>query len=127
MRILIDTHIFLWAIMGDPRLSGSKAAIFLDESNQLYLSIASIWEMVIKINLGKLAMPLPATGYIMKQMEKNHISPLAIQVAHLAELEGLPPLHRDPFDRILIAQARAENMRILSADLQIQQYDVVVL
>ena len=113
--------------MGDPRLSGSKAAIFLDESNQLYLSIASIWEMVIKINLGKLAMPLPATGYIMKQMEKNHISPLAIQVAHLAELEGLPPLHRDPFDRILIAQARAENMRILSADLQIQQYDVVVL
>ena len=110
-----------------PRLSGSNEEIFLDESNQLYLSIASIWEMVIKINLGKLTMPLPATGFIMKQIEKNHISPLAIQVAHLAELEGLPPLHRDPFDRILIAQARAERMRILSADPQLQKYDAAFL
>ncbi len=127
MKILIDTHIFLWAIMGDPRLSGRKQEIFLGESNQLYLSIASIWEMVIKINLGKLTMPLPAIGYIMKQMEKTHIAPLAIQVSHLAELEGLPPLHRDPFDRILIAQARAEKMRILSADPQVQKYDVACL
>ena len=127
MKILIDTHIFLWAIMGDPRLSGSRQKIFLDESNQLYLSIGSIWEMVIKINLGKITMPLPAIGYIMKQMEKNHIFPLAIHVSHLAELEGLPPLHRDPFDRILVAQARAEKMWLLSADAQVHKYDVSFL
>ncbi len=127
MKILLDTHIFLWAISDDARLSTAHRALYLDEANDLYLSVASIWEMLIKFGLGKLPLPAPATGYIVKQLERNRVSTLAIRVAHLAELEALPPLHRDPFDRMMVAQARVEGMPILSADSGIRKYGVAVL
>lgn len=100
--------------------------MFLDERNELYLSVASIREMLIKASLGKLPLPIPATEYVAKQMEKNRVGLLPIRVAHLGELERLPHLHRDPFDRMLIAQARAEKMRMLSADGRIREYGVEV-
>ncbi len=127
MRVLVDTHIFLWAITDDPRLSIAHRNFYLDEANELYLSVASIWEMLIKSGLGKLALPLPATDFLVRQMSKNRLGTLAIHASHLGELEKLPPLHRDPFDRMLVAQARVEAMPILSADPEMRKYDVAVL
>ena len=127
MRILLDTHVFLWAITNESRLSPAQRDLFLNEASDLFLSAASVWEILIKTGLGWLPMPTPSTDYIGKQMEKNRIALLPIRVAHLAELENLPPLHRDPFDRILVAQARAEKMPLLSADAAIRQYPVEIL
>ena len=127
MRILLDTHIFLWAITSDSRLSTAQRDLFLDDASDLFLSAASVWEILIKNGLGRLSMPTPSTDYIVKQMEKNRIALLPIRVAHLAELENLPPLHRDPFDRMLVAQARAEKMPLLSANAAIRQYPVEIL
>ena len=127
MRILLDTHIFLWAITSDSRLSPAQRDLFLDDASDLFLSVASLWEMLIKTGLGRLPMPAPSTDYIVRQMEKNRIAILPIREAHLAELETLPPLHRDPFDRMLVAQARAEKMPLLSADAAIRQYHVEIL
>ena len=126
MKILLDTHVFLWAITAAPRLSAEQREMFLDEMNDLHLSVASIWEMPIKAGLGKLPLPEPATEYLVMQVEKNRITLLPIRIAHLAELQKLPPLHRDPFDRLLVAQARAEKMRMLSADARMREYEVEV-
>ena len=123
----MDTHIFLWAITSDPRLSPAQRDLFLDDASDLFLSVASVWEMLIKTGLGRLPIPTPCTDYIVRQMEKNRIAILPIRVAHLAGLETLPPLHRDPFDRMLVAQARAEKMPLLSADAAIRQYPVEIL
>ena len=127
MKILVDTHIFLWAITDDHRLSAENRTVYLDNSNQLYLSVASVWEMLIKCGLGKLPLPKPASGYILKQMEKNRVEMLTIRAAHLTQLESLPPIHRDPFDRMMVAQASAEGMPILSADPALRRYGVRVL
>jgi PIN domain nuclease of toxin-antitoxin system len=127
MRILVDTHIFLWAITEDSRLKSARRALFLDAANDLLLSVASIWEMLIKIRLGKLTLPAPAVAFIIEQMDENRIRLLPILVSHLAELESLPPLHKDPFDRMLVAQARAEGMPLLSADPVLRKYDIRVL
>ena len=109
MKILLDTPVFLWAITDGPRLSAKQRQMFLDEGNELHLSVASIWEMLIKAGLGKLPVPSPATEYLGKQMEKNRIALLPIRMTHLSALQDLPPLHRDPFDRMLIAQALSSN------------------
>ena len=127
MKILVDTHIFLWAITDDPRLSSAHRVLYLDPANDLYLSVASIWEMLIKTGLGKLPLPAPAADYIVKQMEKNRLHSLTIRISHLTALEALPPLHRDPFDRMLIAQALAERIPILSADSELRKYNVEIL
>ena len=127
MRILLDTHIFLWAITKDHRLKSSQRSHYLNPANELYLSVASIWEILIKSSSGKLPLSLPAAQYIEAQMDANRIQPLAIDFTHLAEFESLPPIHRDPFDRMPIAQARAEKMPILSSDFKLRQYDVPLL
>ena len=127
MKVLLDTHIFLWAITGDARMTKAQRAAYLNEDNDLFLSLASVWEMLIKCGIGKLSLPSPATAYIHKQMEKNRIATLGIHSTHLAELEKLPPLHRDPFDRMLVAQARAEKMPILSGDPALKKYPVKLL
>jgi len=126
VKILLDTHLFLWASTAAPRLSEEQREIFLDQMNDLHLSVASFWEMLIKAGLGKLPLPERATEYLVKQMEKNRNTLLPIRIAHLAELQKLPPLHRDPFDRLLIAQARAEKMRMLSGDARMRDFGVEV-
>lgn len=127
MKILIDTHVFLWAITEDERLSDEHRAIYLDSSSQLYLSVASVWEMLIKSGIGKLPLPRPASNFILRQMEKNQIDMLTIRAAHLIQLESLPPIHRDPFDRMMVAQAMAEGMPIISADVAFRRYPVRIL
>ena len=82
MKVLLDTHVFLWAITDAPRLSTGQGAMFVDERNELYLSVASIWEMLIKAGLRKLPWPIPATEYVAKQIDKNRVGLLPIRVAH---------------------------------------------
>jgi PIN domain nuclease of toxin-antitoxin system len=127
VKVLVDTHVFLWAITGDSRLSKKHRALWLDDDSELFLSVASVWEMLIKAGLGKLPLPTPHSGYIFKQMEKNRLAWLSLRASHFAKLESLPPLHRDPFDRILIAQARAEKMPIATVDPLLRRYGVKVL
>jgi PIN domain nuclease of toxin-antitoxin system len=127
VKILVDTHVFVWAIMGERKLSTKHRALWLDPDSELYLSVASVWEMLIKVGTGKLRLPTPSASFILKQMEINRVAQLNIRAAHFAELEALPPLHRDPFDRLLVAQARAEKMPIASVDKQFRNYGVKIL
>jgi PIN domain nuclease of toxin-antitoxin system len=127
VRVLLDTHVFLWAIGGDERLSAKHRSIFEDGANELHLSVASVWELLIKAGLGKMPLPKPTAEYLNRQLERNRIAMLPIRTSHLAELEALPPLHRDPFDRLLAAQALAEGMPMLSVDRQMKQYRVELL
>ncbi len=127
MKVLLDTHVFLWAITGDERLSAKHRAVYEDGASELHLSVASVWETLIKVGLGKLSLPKPAAEYLNKQMERNRIALLPIRISHLGELETLPPLHRDPFDRMIVAQARAEAMPILTVDPQLGQYGAELL
>ena len=127
MRVLLDTHVFLWAITGDRRLSRVHREIYSSAANDLHLSVASVWEMLIKSALGKLPLPTPAAAYIASQMEANRITSLPIRLPHLFELETLPPVHRDPFDRMVVAQARSEGIPIVSSDTAFRKYDVKVL
>ena len=127
MKILLDTNVFLWAITDDVRLRKPQREAFMDEGNDLYLSVASVWEILIKTGLGKLPMPLPAANYVHKQMERNRIAPLGIQSHHLAALEELPPLHRDPFDRMLLAQAKSEGIPLMTGDRALRRYGVKLL
>ena len=127
MKYLLDTHIFLWAITDDRRLRDVHRNIFGGGENELWLSVASVWEVLIKTGVGKLALPVPVTGYILKQMEKNRVNLLPVRASHLAALERLPLLHKDPFDRMLVAQANAEGMTILSDDAEICKYAAAVV
>jgi len=127
MRVLVDTQIFLWAITDDPKLSARYRTSYSDPSHELYLSMASIWEMLVKAGIGKLPLPQPAIPYLLRQMEKNGLELLPIRTSHLSALEQIPPLHRDPFDRMLVAQAKAESMLMLTSDPKIKGYDISVL
>ncbi|HEY7387514.1 MAG TPA: type II toxin-antitoxin system VapC family toxin [Bryobacteraceae bacterium] len=126
-QILVDTQIFLWAITDDRRLSRTHREIYLDEKSDLYLGLGSVWEILIKSGIGKLPIPTPAVDYVVSQMRKNRVNALPVRMHHLKELEALPPVHKDPFDRLLVAQARSENMPILSADPLLKQYGVPML
>jgi PIN domain nuclease of toxin-antitoxin system len=127
LKILLDSRVFLWAISGDARLSKAHRNHFLDEGNDLLLSVASVWEILIKAGLGRLPLPRPASTYLAKQTERNRIGMLSIRAAHLEALEMLPPLHRDPFDRMLVAQALSERLPMLSVDKGMKKYGVKVL
>jgi PIN domain nuclease of toxin-antitoxin system len=127
VKVLLDTHVFLWAISGDRRLSRAHREIYSSATSELYLSVVSVWEILIKVALGKLPLPAPVAAYISSQMESNRVSSLPIRLPHLIEIETLPPVHRDPFDRMLVAQARAEDIPILTSDPAIRKYNVDVL
>ncbi len=127
MRVLLDTHVFLWALTDSPKLSVAQKDVLESESNEVYLSVISIWELLIKVKSGKLALPEPVVAYLTKQIKENHITLLTIRVAHLAKLESLPLRHRDPFDRMLAAQSLAENMPLLSVDPRMPEYGVEVI
>lgn len=127
MKALLDTHAFLWWITDDPRLPPRARAFIADGENDLLLSAASCWEMAIKARLGKIILPRRPDVYIAEQMAKNRIEALPIQASHALHEFNLPSLHRDPFDRILVAQAQLENLPILTSDKLISRYKVVTI
>src|SRR5579862_1595903 len=126
MRYLLDTHVFLCAIAADRRLSENHRTLYEDGSAELCLSVASLWEILIRIRLGKLELPQPATAYLLRQMEMNRVTMLPLRATHFMRLEELAPIHRDPFDRMLVAQAQAEGIPIMTSDDAIRQYNVEI-
>lgn len=127
MRALLDTHVFLWWITDDPRLSPRVRKIIRNGKNELFLSAASGWEIAIKARLGRLELPATPERFIPEQMAINAIASLPIQMSHTLHVHALPGHHRDPFDRLLIAQAQLENLPIVTADPQIAHYPVKVI
>lgn len=126
MKLLLDTHAFLWGINGQ-RLSQNAQNAFLDANNELYLSAVSYWEICIKQSIGKLGLAANWVQVFDQELEINHIQWLPIEKLHCQKLGGLPFLHGDPFDRLLIAQAIVEGMTLLTADASIHQYPVPAL
>ncbi|MGL5835711.1 MAG: type II toxin-antitoxin system VapC family toxin [Waterburya sp.] len=124
MRILLDTQIFLWALAEPKRLGEDTKSLLQSRENQLYFSAASSWEISIKAGLGKLPLPEPPDKYVSSRMANLKIFPLDITHYHTFIVYQLPLHHRDPFDRILIATAIAEDIYLMSADEQFRRYDV---
>ena len=108
MRLLLDTHSFLWFIGGDKRLSDKAKAAIADLDNEAFLSTASLWEIVVKMNIGKLTLPQPFGELIPEQLLRNEIKVLRAELSHMVRYIALPLHHRDPFDRMIVAQAQEE-------------------
>ncbi|MDB5291577.1 MAG: domain nuclease [Phycisphaerales bacterium] len=122
MKLLLDTHVFLWYIAGDAKLPSRFKVAIADPANEVYLSAASVWEAVIKYRLGKLALPSPPATYMPTQREAHRISGLPIDENAMASLASLPGLHRDPFDRLLVAQAIQHGLTIITVDPEVSAY-----
>ena len=122
MKLLLDTHAFLWFIMGSANLSDKGRALIEDPSNENLLSVASLWEMAIKVSLGKLTLFAPFADLIPSQLNLNGIGLLNIGIDHVSLLATLPFHHRDPFDRLLIAQALTEKIPVVSIDAAFDAY-----
>jgi PIN domain nuclease of toxin-antitoxin system len=127
MRILLDTCEFLWLVAGDVRLPAAVASGVRDPQNEVFLSAVSFWEISLKHSLGKLPLPQPPAQFVPQQREKHLIAPLALDEVAVAQLSGLPPLHRDPFDRMLVCQAKAHGLTLASSDTLVRQYPVTLL
>jgi PIN domain nuclease of toxin-antitoxin system len=124
MNVLLDTHAFLWLITGDDRLSETARNTYLNLDNSLFFSAASLWEICIKVSLGKISMKTGWFRTIQNEMTINAIQWLPIEISHCAKVIKLPFHHRDPFDRMLIAQAITENMQLLSLDNRLSAYAI---
>jgi PIN domain nuclease of toxin-antitoxin system len=124
MRILLDTHIFLWFISGSTQLSTDVRDAIRDPDNEVYLSAVSIWEVIVKYQLGKLPLPEPPETYLPKQRDLHQIASLALDESSVMQLAKLPPLHRDPFDRMLICQALQNGLTISTVDSAVRAYPV---
>jgi PIN domain nuclease of toxin-antitoxin system len=127
MRVLLDTHAFLWWITDDDRLSVTARGEIGASDNEVFLSAASAWEIITKSRIGRLPLPEPVDGLIARHLEENAFQPLSITMRHTFELETLPELHRDPFDRMLVAQARAEEMPLVTGDRAVRAYPVTTI
>ena len=124
MRLLLDTHAFLWFILDDPKLSLKAKEALINPENELYLSIASIWEMAIKVNLGRLMLKQPFEIFIQTQLNTNAINILPIALKHCVHVASLAFHHRDPFDRLIVSQCLAENIPLVSADVWLDHYAI---
>lgn len=127
MDLLLDTHAFIWSYEEPERLSEVVLAKLSDPANSLFLSVASVWEMQIKIQRGKLKFDDPLSTVIAEQQDVNRIRIMPIELSHALFLESLPFHHKDPFDRMLIAQSSVEDMTIVSRDVHLSSYDVKLL
>jgi PIN domain nuclease of toxin-antitoxin system len=123
MKVLLDTHAFLWLVMDDPMLSGTAKQIFLDNENEILLSAATGFEIAVKYSIGKLELSEPPDVFIQNRIARNKLSVLSVTLQHMVKLADLPLHHRDPFDRLLIAQAIIENVPILTRDPLFSEYD----
>lgn len=124
MKVLIDTHVFIWYVQNSEKLIDSATRLINDSRNEILFSTASIWEMAIKQSTGKLNLSTPYASFIKDQMRLNDIDLLPITIEHLEIIASLPFHHRDPFDRLLISQVLVENISILSIDVAFDAYPV---
>ena len=124
MNLLLDTAPLLWLLLGSDRVTRSTRDLLADSGNDLYASVVSAWEMAIKLALRKLPVPPDIGGWLPRELAAMRATLLPITLAHAAAVEHLLPHHRDPFDRLLIAQAMAEGLTIVTADSQFQRYPV---
>ena len=124
MNLLLDSHTFLWFVWDDPKLSPSAKALIEDGANRKLVSVASCWEIAIKAGLKRLALGEPATTFLPRELATNGFEVLGIELAHATFVETLPPHHKDPFDRLLVAQALIERLPLVSADAILEQYGI---
>ena len=124
MKLLLDTYAFLWFVGGSDRLPPHARDLIEDEDNDRYLSVASLWEMAIKVSIGKLDVPLPFTRLVRQHVTGNAIEMLQVEPEHLDEQRKMPFHHRDPFDRLIIAQAITEEMTVVGRDDVFEKYPV---
>ncbi len=127
MKLLLDTHVFLWHVTDDPRLPAPFLAAILDPANEVYLSVASVWEAVAKHATGKLPLPGPPEVFLPDERRALRIASLVIDEGTMPHLAGLPLLHRDPFDRVLMAQALQHRLLLATVDADILAYPVPTL
>jgi PIN domain nuclease of toxin-antitoxin system len=127
MKLLLDTHTFLWVVEGSPNLSATAQAALADPANELFLSVASVWELAIKTGNKKLTLSDPLDVFVGKWTVTYQIALLPIDTPHALAVLGLPDHHRDPFDRMLIAQALVEGMTLVSGDAKFAPYAVPIL
>lgn len=127
MKALLDTHTFLWWNLNDPQLSETARAFISDGRNEIFLSAASAWELAIKYSKGRLELPETPEHYVAHRLTRHRFSALPIQLSHALQVYRLPDIHKDPFDRLLIAQSQLEGLPILSADSEVAQYDVEII
>ena len=124
MRILLDTHVFLWWVEGDRALPVKARAALANRNNECLLSLASVWELAIKAGLGKLKLALPVQRYVVENVAANGFGMLDIRMTHVGRVESLATHHGDPFDRLLIAQALEEKLPVVTADPIFRKYGV---
>jgi len=127
LRLLLDTHVFMWAITGDPRLSADASRTFTNPNNEVLLSVASVWEIVVKAAAGKLPFPRPVSSNLRAELKKTSTAVLPMLLQHALQVEKLPLHHRDPFDRIILAQAIEEKIPVVSNDQKFRLYPVQLL
>ena len=127
MRALLDTHVLLWWLVDDARISARARRILADAGSEIYFSAASSWELSIKVALGRLKLPAPPRTLIPKVLREQSIQSLDVTHAHALAVAELPSHHRDPFDRMLVAQARLEKLAIVSGDSMIARYGTKIV
>ena len=127
MRLLLDTHVWLWMQAAPSRLRPEAAELIADVSNEVLLSAASAWEISIKYSLGRLPLPVPPSEYVVSRMSRSGTAGLPVEHRHALAVADLPAHHRDPFDRILVAQAQLEGLTLVTADEALRKYDVTTL
>lgn len=126
-RYLIDTHVWLWMQTEPSRLRDETLDLLEDAANEIFLSAASAWEIAIKYRIGKLPLPEEPTTYVPDRMRRSGTTPLPVEHAHALQTSQLPDHHKDPFDRLLVAQAQLLDLPIVTVDDQIPDYDVTVI
>ncbi len=122
MNLLLDTHIFLWLITGDTRITEAMQKEILDTANAVYLSVVSNWEISVKYQLGRLPLPEPPESYLPAQRQRHQIASLSLDEGSVSQLARLPSIHRDPFDRMLVCQALEHELTIVTVDKILQSY-----
>lgn len=127
MMLLLDTHTFLWFVTDDPQLSVTARALIVDPANEILVSAASYWEVAIKVSLGKYPLSVPFERFFTQGIEGNDFSILPIEIRHAAILSSLPMHHKDPFDRMIIAQAIGDHFAILGVDSAFDAYGITRL
>ncbi len=124
MQLLLDSHVFLWWVEDDPKLSNLARNLIANTDNDCFVSLATAWELAIKAGQGKLNLKSTVSNYVGRHIQINAFNLLDVKLAHIDGVELLPPHHKDPFDRLLIAQAKSEGLQLISADIAFDAYKI---